>query len=91
MALPPRNDPQTALVLPHLVRHDSGHGPADLVVLMGFSFRSKQNKEEPGQENQREREDRARAQRAPTEVPRSSQPRERLKRGREGSPTARWS
>lgn len=50
MASPPKNDPQTALILSHLIRHDSGHGPADLVILMGFSFWSEQNKEEPGRE-----------------------------------------
>lgn len=44
------------LILSHLIRHDSGHGPADLMVLMGFSFWSKQNKQEPGQEKQNERE-----------------------------------
>lgn len=71
----------------HLIRHDSSHGPADLMVLMGFAFWSKQNKQEPGQEKHNEREERVLAQRTPKEIPGSPQPRAQLQRGHVGSPT----
>ena len=82
-----KKDPEISLSSSHLIRHESSHGPADLMVLVGFSFRSKQNKQEPGQGKHSEREERALAQRAPKEIPGSSQPRARLERGHVGSPT----
>ena len=82
-----KKDPEISLSSSHLIRHESSHGPADLMVLVGFSFRSKQNKQEPGQGKHSEREEHALAQRAPKEIPGSSQPRARLERGHVGSPT----
>lgn len=42
-----KNDPEVSIISSHLIRHERGHGPADLVVLMGFSFWSQQHKQKP--------------------------------------------
>ena len=82
-----KKHPLISLISSHLICHDRSHAPADLMVLLGFSFRPKQNKQEPGQEKSNEREHHARAERAPKESPGSSQPRARLERGQVGSTT----
>jgi len=82
-----KTNPVISLISSHLICHDSSHGPANLMVLMGFSSWSKQNKQEPGQEKQNEREEHTWAQRVPKGVPRSSQPRAHREGGQVGSPT----